>query len=337
MPGRSDIVAKSEPWSRAGRPLLCHCATSGTATMTSLHTLTRRLSAMSLSRSSCAARTSASISRAVAVRHNSAGRGLVTQSSRVSGIRRPLTQQRGVYEYPNSPVSSLLPDVNGQQTRSFSRRAAAAREDESAQPRKRAPQITSDEIPPAFLRKLPRKPAPSVVRKRVAKLRTYVGTEKDIRHSPWRLNLICQFAAGQTVPEALTQLQYVRKSRAPLVRKVINSTVKQAVEKDGVHPAQLEVAECFATHGKHIKRMKTMGRGRTGIMHHRFSHVRVVLREIDFPLKIALCNSVAGKRKWLEKMKIAEREGEATRLEREEVERLEKKIEERKKAKEGNE
>mmetsp|Transcript_13137 Transcript_13137/g.28516 ORF Transcript_13137/g.28516 Transcript_13137/m.28516 type:complete len:291 (+) Transcript_13137:128-1000(+) len=290
--------------------------------MTSLHTLTRRLSAMSISRPSCAVRTSASIS--------SSGR-----------IRRPLTQQhRGVYSYvyPNS-VSSLLPDVNGhQQTRSFARRAAAAgREDGSAEPRKRAPQITSDEIPPAFLRRLPRKPAPSVVRKRVAKLRTYVGTEKDIRHSPWRLNLICQFAAGQTVPEALTQLQYVRKSRAPLVRKVINSTVKQAVEKDGVHPTQLEVAECFATHGKHIKRMKTMGRGRAGIMHHRFSHVRVVLREIDFPLKIALCNSVAGKRKWLEKMKIAEREGEGARLEREEVERLEKRIEERKKAKEDTE
>ena len=229
----------------------------------------------------------------------------------------------------------LLPpqQYQQQQVRTFARRAAAAtatdQEEDANNWAVGAPRISADQIPPAFLRKLPRKPAPSVVRRRVERLRTYVGTERDIRHSPWRMNLVCQFAAGQTVPDALTQLDFCRKRFAPLVKELIEKTVQEAAEKGGLHPTQLEVAECFATHGTHLKRMKIMGRGRTGIMHHRFTHVRLVLREIDFPLKIALSSSVAGKRKWLGLMRTAEVEGEASRLEKEEVDRLEREIEQR--------
>lgn len=229
----------------------------------------------------------------------------------------------------------LLPprQYQQQQVRAFARRAAAAtatdQEEEANSRAVGAPRIKADQIPPAFLRKLPRKPAPSVVRRRVERLRTYVGTERDIRHSPWRMNLVCQFAAGQTVNDALTQLDFCRKRMAPLVKQLIEKTVQEAAEKGGLHPTQLEVAECFATHGTHLKRMKIMGRGRTGIMHHRYTHVRLVLREIDFPLKIALSSSVAGKRKWLELMRTAEVEGEASRLEKEEVDRLEREIEQR--------
>lgn len=226
-----------------------------------------------------------------------------------------------------------------QQVRTFARRAAAAteidpQEEDGNANKLGAPRISADQIPPSFLRKLPRKPAPSVVRKRIERLRTYIGTEKDIRHSPWRMNLVCQFAAGQTVPDALMQLDFCRKRFAPLVKELIEKTVQEAAEKGGLHPTQLEVAECFATHGTHLKRMKVMGRGRTGIMHHRYTHVRLVLREIDFPLKIALSSSVAGKRKWLELMRVAETEGKTSRLEKEEVDRLEREIEQRRLKKE---
>lgn len=242
---------------------------------------------------------------------------------------------RSVVPTRQEQQQQLLPpqQYQQQQVRTFARRAAAATatdQEEGANNRAvGAPRISADQIPPAFLRKLPRKPAPSVVRRRVERLRTYVGTERDIRHSPWRMNLVCQFAAGQTVPDALTQLDFCRKRFAPLVKELIEKTVQEAAEKGGLHPTQLEVAECFATHGTHLKRMKIMGRGRTGIMHHRYTHVRMVLREIDFPLKIALSSSVAGKRKWLGLMRTAEVEGEASRLEKEEVDRLEREIEQR--------
>lgn len=103
---------------------------------------------------------------------------------------------------------------------------------------------------------------PFIFKRRRNQLKTYIGNEKDIRHSPWRMNLVCQFAAGQTVPEALKQLMFCQKKHAPTVAKVIRRTANLADIRHGFQPSQLEVAECFATHGKHLKRLKIMGRGR---------------------------------------------------------------------------
>ena len=103
---------------------------------------------------------------------------------------------------------------------------------------------------------------PFIIKRRVGQLRTYSGNERNIRHSPWRMNLVCQFAAGLTVPEALKQLMFCQKVKAPLVAKVIRRTANLADIRHGLQPSQLEVAECFATHGTHLKRLKIMGRGR---------------------------------------------------------------------------
>jgi hypothetical protein len=53
--------------------------------------------------------------------------------------------------------------------------------------------------------------------------------------------------------------------------------------------------------------MKYHGKGRMGIMHHKYSHMRVILREIDFPLKIYQAPSLNKKRK-LVKMQIEARQ-----------------------------
>jgi large subunit ribosomal protein L22 len=103
---------------------------------------------------------------------------------------------------------------------------------------------------------------PFIIKRRRNQLKTFIGNEKDIRHSPWRMNLVCQFAAGQTVPEALKQLMFCQKMHAPTVAKVIRRTANEADTEHGLQPSQLEVAECFATHGRHLKRLKIMGRGR---------------------------------------------------------------------------
>lgn len=103
---------------------------------------------------------------------------------------------------------------------------------------------------------------PHIVKRRINRLRTYEGKERDIRHSPWRLNLVCQFAAGLPLEEAIQQLEFSKKSKAPLVQKVLRRTSNLADIRHGLQPSQLEVAECFATHGKHLKRMKLMARGR---------------------------------------------------------------------------
>ncbi len=177
--------------------------------------------------------------------------------------------------------------------------------------------------------------APRFKNARIAKLRTTEGKIENIRHSPWRMNLICQFVAGKTVPDALLQLQFCEKSKAPLVTTLLQRTMNSANQKYGLLPSQLEVAECFATHGSHLKRVKVMGRGRSGKKLRRFSHIRMVLREIDFPLKIITCTSINQRNKWVKHMEVALEDQKAKMAEMEEIESLEKELEDsRKKLKE---
>ena len=110
-------------------------------------------------------------------------------------------------------------------------------------------------------RKMP-KLKPSIVQKRLAGCKTYEGKEKSIRQSPWKLNRVCQLAAGLTLEEALTQLKFCDIKNADLVAKVLTRTSNLADIKDGLQISQLEVAECFTTKSIMLRRIKPMGRGR---------------------------------------------------------------------------
>lgn len=137
------------------------------------------------------------------------------------------------------------------------------------------------------------------------------------------MNLVCQFVAGLTVPEALKQLMFCQKVKAPLVAKVVRRTANLANAQDGLQPSQLEVAECFSTPGTHLKRVKIMGRGRSGKKFRRHSHIRLVLREIDFPSKLLQAESINQKRKWLGHLKTARDDYEKAKIERDELVELE--------------
>ena len=63
-------------------------------------------------------------------------------------------------------------------------------------------------------------------------------------------------------------------------------------------------------------------------MHHKFSHMRVVLREIDFPLRIYQQKSLNQKKKWLQHQQRAEQDAQVAKAKREEMQRLEKQQEE---------
>ncbi|GAX10745.1 hypothetical protein FisN_14Lh266 [Fistulifera solaris] len=165
---------------------------------------------------------------------------------------------------------------------------------------------------------------PHIVKRRLSRMRTYVGQEKNIRHSPWKLNRICQLVSGLPLPEALTQLEFCQKAKAPIVQKALKRTANRADLKDSLQPSQLEVAECFATKGTPLKRIKPMGRGRSGRMEHKHSHIRLVLREIDFKLRIYQAPSLNQKKKWFLLQQQAERDGARATAEREEVKRLER-------------
>lgn len=136
---------------------------------------------------------------------------------------------------------------------------------------------------------------------------------------------MCSLAARcDDLPEALKQLQFCVKAKAPLVAAVISRTSNLADIRDGLHPAQLEVAECFATKGTPLKRVDIKGRGRTGRKERRHSHMRVVLREIDFDLKIAQSKTPGERRKWFNKAVGAKEMADISNRERAELQALDK-------------
>ena len=124
--------------------------------------------------------------------------------------------------------------------------------------------------------------------------------------------------------EALNQLEFSKKSKAPLVQKVLKRTSNLANIRDGIQMSQLEVAECFATKGTPLKRLKTMGRGRTGKMERQHSHIRVVLREIDFKLKFYQSFTIGQKKRWIQLQQRAEHDYQIAKKERDDIEQLQK-------------
>ena len=172
--------------------------------------------------------------------------------------------------------------------------------------------------PPPFCGKL----KPRIVKRRLSRMRTYVGFQKKIRHSEWKANLVCQMVAGLTLDDALLQLAFCPKKFAPYVDELLRSVARKADRLDGLQTSQLEVAECFATKGKSIKKIKYHGKGGFGRMEHRHTHFRVVLREIDFKLRMYEARGFNQKRKWFQRQQHAAEEYRQAQEQREELDDL---------------
>mmetsp|Transcript_12750 Transcript_12750/g.17786 ORF Transcript_12750/g.17786 Transcript_12750/m.17786 type:complete len:284 (+) Transcript_12750:47-898(+) len=178
-----------------------------------------------------------------------------------------------------------------------------------------------------------RKLKPKIVRRRLEKMKTYEGREQNIRYSPWKMRLLCQLVSGMPLLDALEQLAFNDKSKAPLLHKILKRTSNLADIRDGLQMSQLEIAECFATPGRSIKGIRFLSKGRFGKKVRRHCHVRMVLREIDFPLRIYQSKSLNQKRKWIERQLRAQKDAEAAQAEREELARLEQQAAEKEKEK----
>ncbi|DAZ99977.1 TPA: hypothetical protein N0F65_001981 [Lagenidium giganteum] len=111
--------------------------------------------------------------------------------------------------------------------------------------------------------------------------RSVKTVKRDVRISGQKLSLIARQVRGLPATDALLQMQFSPKRKAEIVKKTLQNAVNLADIKYNIEPENLQVAECFVTKGTYLKRLRIMGRGRSGIMHHPYSHLTVVLREFD--------------------------------------------------------
>ncbi len=116
--------------------------------------------------------------------------------------------------------------------------------------------------------------------------RTLAETEakavaKMLRVSPQKLNLLAQLIRGKKVAAALADLEFSRKRVAKDVRKCLESAIANAENNHQLDVDDLVVAQAHVGKGLVIKRFHARGRGRSGKILKPFSHLTIVVRQVE--------------------------------------------------------
>ncbi len=102
-----------------------------------------------------------------------------------------------------------------------------------------------------------------------------------MRVSPQKLNLVAQLIRGKKVTSALADLEFSRKRIAKDVRKCLESAIANAENNHDLDVDDLVVAEAHVGKSIVIKRFAARGRGRMGRILKPFSHLTIVVRQVE--------------------------------------------------------
>jgi large subunit ribosomal protein L22 len=102
-----------------------------------------------------------------------------------------------------------------------------------------------------------------------------------IRVSAQKLNLVATMIRGKKVASALADLTFSRKRIARDVKKTLESAVANAENNHDLDVDSLVVAEAHVGNALMLKRWTPRARGRVGRIRKRFSHLTIVVREVE--------------------------------------------------------
>ena len=104
---------------------------------------------------------------------------------------------------------------------------------------------------------------------------------RNLRVSPQKLNLLAQLIRGKKVSTALADLEFSRKRISLDVRKCLQSAIANAENNHDLDVDQLIVAEAYVGKSITMKRFHARGRGRASRIEKPFSHLTIVVREVE--------------------------------------------------------
>jgi len=102
-----------------------------------------------------------------------------------------------------------------------------------------------------------------------------------VRGSPQKLNLVAALIRGKKVATALNDLEFSRKRIAGTVRKTLQSAIANAENNHDLDVDALVVAEAYVGKSIVMKRFHSRGRGRASRIEKPFSHLTIVVREVE--------------------------------------------------------
>jgi large subunit ribosomal protein L22 len=118
-------------------------------------------------------------------------------------------------------------------------------------------------------------------RERVLKDNEARARTSMMRVSAQKLNLVAQLIRGKKVASALADLTFSRKRIAHAVKKTLESAVANAENNHDLDVDSLVVAEAHVGNALMLKRWTPRARGRVGRIRKRFSHLTIVVREVE--------------------------------------------------------
>jgi large subunit ribosomal protein L22 len=110
-----------------------------------------------------------------------------------------------------------------------------------------------------------------------------MAVARNIRVSPRKLNLVAQMIRGKKVAMALADLEFSQKRISVEVRKCLESAIANAENNHDLDVDDLVVAEAHVGKALVIKRFSPRGRGRVGQILKPFSHLTIVVRQVEAP------------------------------------------------------
>lgn len=100
---------------------------------------------------------------------------------------------------------------------------------------------------------------------------------KYVRISSRKVKIVIDLIRGKNVDEAQAILMYTPKAASPVMLKLLNSAVANAVNNQDMDRSSLYVAEVFANQGPTLKRYLARSRGSAAPILKRTSHISIVL------------------------------------------------------------
>ena len=104
---------------------------------------------------------------------------------------------------------------------------------------------------------------------------------RTIRTSPQKLNDVARLIRGKKAEKALADLEFSHRRIAGTVKKTLESAIANAENNHDLDVDSLVVAEAYVGKSITMKRFRVRGRGRTSRILKPFSHLTIVVREVE--------------------------------------------------------
>ena len=105
------------------------------------------------------------------------------------------------------------------------------------------------------------------------------AVNKNVRTSPRKLALVCNFIKGKKADVALRDLEFSRKRIAKDVSKTVKSAISNAENNNQLDIDNLFVREAYVGKSLVMKRFRPRAKGRASPIKKPFSRITIILEE----------------------------------------------------------